>query len=124
MIPNSHQYYVNNFNGNGGVYGSWAARYPSDLGNSLIVSICPSAQAFSSNLTSLYNVTANANIGATTIQCSSTVTANITVGDQVQIGTSPTTSGWVSVTGINGANINISSSAVTANGTGLSLIRR
>src|SRR4051812_20633528 len=37
MIPNEDSYFVNNFNGNGGTYGPFVARYPGDLGNSLRV---------------------------------------------------------------------------------------
>ena len=51
-----------------GSFGAWSARYAGAMGNSLKVSACPSASAFSSNVTSLGSVTANSAIlGATSV---------------------------------------------------------
>lgn len=124
MIPNKTQYYLQNYNGNLGVYGPWFARYPGILGNSLTVSICPGTQAYQANLTSIYGITANANIGFPYVVASTSLAANVVIGDQVQVGVSPQSNGWVTVTGINGANIALSSGAVSTNGAALVISRR
>lgn len=125
MVANEDVYFYNYFNGNNNLYGQWFARYPSDLGNSLTVSMCPSSQAYSANLTALYNITANANTGTNVVQTTSATTAaNVIVGDLVQIGSGATSNGFVSVTAVNGANITLSIPAVTANGTGLIINRK
>lgn len=124
MIPNEDIYYAQNFNGNLGLYGSWFARYPGDLGNSLLVSSCASTQAYQANLTALYAITANANTGTNVVVCSAAIAANIIVGDLVQIGTSPQTVGYVSVTAVASPNITLSIAPVTSNGTGLVLNRK
>jgi hypothetical protein len=57
--------------------GPWAARYAGALGNSLRVSICPSANAYSNTLTGTYSVTAG----------SATVTGSGTAANtQMQVG--------------------------------------
>jgi len=69
-IKNEDEYEENYFNGEG-TFGDFAARYAGPLGNSLRISICPSANAFSGNLTSLASITSNASIvGNTTINLS------------------------------------------------------
>lgn len=125
MIPNKESYFNNNFNGNGGVYGPWAARYPGDLGNSLVVSVCPSSNAFASNLTSQLNITANATTTSSNVTLSSNATANLIIGDLVSVGIGSGISiGSASVVGINGTTITLSKVPVTANGTGLTIQRQ
>lgn len=123
QIPNEDSYFVNNFNGNGGVYGSFAARYPGDLGNSLQVSVCPSSQAYQSNLTALYGITANASPGGLQVLLSSAAAGNVAVGDLIQVGTL-TSNGFLTVTGLQGSNVNVTAGSVTTIGTGLSVTRR
>lgn len=125
MIPNKDTYFVNNYQGNGNIYGPWAARYPGQLGNSLVVSMCASSNAFSSNLTLQHAITCNATTTSANVLCSNTVTALLTVGDLVTVGaTSGTTNGLTSVLGINGTTITLSKVPVTANGTNLTIARQ
>ena len=64
--------------------GPLTAKYAGDRGNSLKISICPSATAFSSNLTALNSVTCNAtSAGATTINVTGTPTTGLVVGDLI-----------------------------------------
>lgn len=123
-IPNKDHYFMNYMSGSGLVYGNWFARYPGKKGNSLIVSICPSAEAYSSNLTSLHGFTANATVGGTTVTFSGDVSANVIVGDLIKIGGSATSNGYVAVTGVSGANVTVASGVVSANGTGLVAVRK
>lgn len=125
LIENEDKYFVNNFNGNGGVYGTFAARYAGALGNTITVSICPGAQAYSSNLTSLYGFTANANAGDMFFNTSTSVAANVVVGDMIQIGVPGNGSnGYVSVTGIQGLRVNTSAGILSTNGTLLPIVRK
>jgi len=58
--------------------GPWAARYSGALGNSLRVSVCPSANAYSNTLTGTYSVTA----GSTTVTGTGTAAnTQLQVGD-------------------------------------------
>ena len=66
-------------------YGSWAARYPGDLGNSLKVVLCPSSSAFSQNLTSDLGITMTVDNAANTINASASISSYINVGDLVSI---------------------------------------
>jgi len=50
LIKNDSEYDVNYSNGAADV-GQWAAKHPGELGNSLRISVCPSADAFSQTLT-------------------------------------------------------------------------
>lgn len=95
--------------------GEWASRYPGDLGNSLKVSICPSANAFSQNLSSAFGTGANTTNGSTQVTFSSNIIANgVVAGDLLSInGSDYVTLVNVAATGLTG-NI---ASAATANGT-------
>lgn len=125
MIANKDVYFMNNYQGNNNKYGPWAARYPGDLGNSLVVSICPSAQAFSSNLTFSSGITANANVGSSTVICSNTISSLFSVGDLVTVGSgSGVSTGLTSVVSVSGANVVLAKSPVTANGTNLTIQRQ
>ena len=125
LIPNEDTYFVNNLNGNGGVYGQWVARYAGDLGNSLTISTCPSAQAYSSNLTSLYGFTANANSGDMFFNTSASVAANVVIGDLVQIGVPGNGSnGYVSITGVQGLRVNTSAGLLSSTGNNLAIVRK
>ena len=67
LIENEDDYLDNHSNG-ATTYGTWAARWAGALGNSLAVSICPSANAYAQNLTSAYAAVGNAvSSGATVI---------------------------------------------------------
>ena len=84
-IKNEDEYEENYFNGEG-TFGDFAARYAGTLGNSLRISICPSANAFSGNLTSLASITSNASIvGNTTINLSSSGATLIANNDFISV---------------------------------------
>jgi len=84
-IKNEDEYEENYFNGEG-TFGDFAARYAGPLGNSLRISICPSANAFSGNLTSLASITSNASIvGNTTINLSTSGATLIANNDFISV---------------------------------------
>ena len=84
-IKNEDEYEENYFNGEG-TFGDFAARYAGSLGDSLRISICPSANAFSGNLTSLASITSNASIvGNTTINLSSSGATLIANNDFISV---------------------------------------
>jgi hypothetical protein len=60
LIENEDDYYNNHEDAVNTAFGSFAARWPGELGNSLRISICPSSQAFSSNLSVTDSLRANA----------------------------------------------------------------
>lgn len=63
--------------------GPWIAKYPGEMGNSLKVSVCPSADAFESDLTGTVSVTAN----TTSVTGSGTsFSTQVTIGDLLVIG--------------------------------------
>ncbi len=78
LIKNEDHYDISFADGSGNV-GLWAAKYPGKVGNSLKVSLCPSADAFSKTLTGTLS---------TKIKATGTLTGdgtNITDGDTVTI---------------------------------------
>jgi len=84
-IKHEEDYEENYFNGEAAV-GDWAARYVGGLGDSLRISICPSANAFSGNLTSLASITANAtSSGNTVIQLSTSAATWIANNDLISV---------------------------------------
>ncbi len=83
LIENESDYENNHENASNATYGPFAARWAGDLGNSLRVSICPSSQAFSANLTSTDNLRANALnylADTTTVICTSLCKCSTCVG--------------------------------------------
>jgi len=85
LIKNETDYIANYSNGSATV-GTWAAKYPGVLGNSLKVSICDK-NGYSSTLTETATGTAN----STTVTMSGDVSTKIVVGDWLQFGTTDTT---------------------------------
>ena len=86
LIKNESDYVANRETASNTTYGPFSARYAGALGNSLRISMCPSANAFSSNLTSGSSVTANAaSAGATVINVTGSPVANLYVGDLVSV---------------------------------------
>ena len=84
-IKHEEDYEENYFNGEAAV-GDWAARYVGGLGDSLRISICPSANAFSGNLTSLASITANAtSSGNTVLQLSTSAATWIANNDYISV---------------------------------------
>jgi len=76
VIKNDDDYDLNYSSGISGV-GNWVAKYPGELGNSLRISVCPTANAWSSTLTGTLAFTNN----STTVTGSST-----TFNNQVRVG--------------------------------------
>jgi phage tail sheath protein FI len=88
LIENESDYENNHENASNSTYGPFAARWAGALGNSLRVSICPSSQAFSANLTSTDNLRANAvTAGATVInvQGNADARANLANNDLISV---------------------------------------
>jgi phage tail sheath protein FI len=88
LIKNNDDYASNRENATNTTYGPWAARWAGALGNSLRISVCPSTQAFSANLTVTDNMRSNAvSAGATVININGTATANANVvaGDLISV---------------------------------------
>jgi len=84
VIKNEDDYDANYASGISGV-GSWVAKYPGALGNSLKVSICATAAAYESTLSGTFSITANTK----TITFSANQSSTLIQGDILQIG-SPT----------------------------------
>jgi hypothetical protein len=76
IIKNEDDYNNNFVNGINGV-GGWVAKYPGDLGNSLKISVCQSANAFESTLTG--TGTRGFAIGGTTLSAANNVGLSATV---------------------------------------------
>jgi phage tail sheath protein FI len=108
-------YYTGNSNAGG--MGPFAARYPGVLGNNIKVSICPGAQAFSSNVTAVASLTVTANLSNVLI-ATANVAPYVVSGDYVSVG-----SGYVQVASVSTSTI-ILTSAVSSAATGLSLLRK
>ena len=113
LIENETDYLDNHEGATNTTFGPFAARFAGALGNSLRISICPSSQAYSSNLTATDSVTANTTAaGNTVVQVTGNPTANVYVGDLVSFdgGTN-----YVRVTAVTASNISIASavSAIT-----------
>ena len=82
IIRNDDEYEAVFVNGIVGV-GSWVAKYPGDLGNSLRVSVCPSANAWQSTLTGTLTFNANS---ASVSGIGTTFTTQVSVGDTLLAG--------------------------------------
>lgn len=117
---------------------TYVARYPGSLGNSLEVSVCDSAQAFSSNLTANAAVlnftigsnTATVNAFSTILGSGNSAAANvlnaITIGDFIRAGNSTLGYQYLKVTGITqpvGAETNLAGTYY-ANGVTISFSTR
>ena len=73
LIENEEDYLQNHSSGSI-ANGSWAARYPGDLGNSLLVSVCTNAKSYTENVTQI------------TVDAGSLATGNYTVSNAVTLG--------------------------------------
>lgn len=114
LIKTENLYEADYLDGSG-TFGMWAARYGGSLGNNIKVSICPSANAFSSNLTAQISSTANAaSVGDTTINVTANPTSYLSVNDLVKFGANE----YIKVSAVNSGNIVLSGAltvAITAN---------
>lgn len=116
LIENESDYENNHENASNSTFGPFAAHWAGALGNSLRISICPSSQAFSANLTVTDNLRANALnafADSTTVintQGNANAAANIAAGDLISLDGSS----FVRVASVNATAI-IIATAVTAN---------
>ena len=127
LIENETDYEQNHSSG-ASTYGVAAAKCPGASGNSIKISICPSANAFSSNLTIQSNtagtpITASAALtGQTTIGLSTTGIANfMVVGDQISVDGGTT---YIRVTAVNAQSINIATPLTANVASGQSILRQ
>ena len=127
LIKNESDYVNNRESAVNTTYGPFAARWAGALGNSLRVSICPSSQAYSANLTVTDSLRANAlnyladSTTVININGSANAAANLAAGDLISIdgGTSYNRVASVNATAI------IVSTALTANiATGTAILRK
>ncbi len=107
-IPNSNDYDTNWSTGVVGL-GAWVAKYPGELGNSLKISVCGSANAFSNRPTGTLTVVAG---NTTIIGSASFNSAAIIVGDVLTLPTGQK----VSVTSIINSTAVMANTAPLANG--------
>ena len=97
--------------------GVFSARYAGAYGNSLRISICPSTQAFSANLTvtdSLKTNLVNTGVTSITVNGAANAAANLYVGDLVSVDNGTT---YIRVTSVNANTIIVATApgAVSAN---------
>ena len=85
LIENETDYVTNHETASNSAFGPFAARFPGAAGNALRISICPSANAFSSNVTAqVAGATFNAaTSGATTLNVNANVSSLLQVSDLV-----------------------------------------
>ena len=81
LVKSDEDYDANYASGITGV-GDFIAKYPGDLGNSLKVSVCASANAFEETLTGTYSITTN----TTTLTTSTDLSSKISAGDYLIVG--------------------------------------
>ena len=120
-IKNEDEYEENYLDGSGS-FGDFAARYAGTLGNSLRISICPSANAFSGNLTSLASITSNASIvGNTTINLSSSGATLIANNDFISVDGGTT---YIRVAQVSTTIVTLATALTTAVSAGQSVLRK
>ena len=118
LIKNQDDYAANREGASNTTYGPWAAKYAGALGNSLRISVCPSAQAYSANLTVTDSLRSNAvSSGDTVINVNgnANAAANITAGDLISVDGGST---YIRAASVNATAIVLStavSAAVSAN---------
>jgi hypothetical protein len=112
--------YENSYLDGSGTFGSYAGRYAGSLGNSLKVSTCGSANAYSLNLSSV-SITANAGaVGDTTIGTLVGANSYIVTGDYVKLGSNP----YIKVTSANATGITLASALTTTVTVGSTILRK
>jgi phage tail sheath protein FI len=113
LIKNSDDYVANRETATNTAYGPFAARYAGALGNTLRISMCPSSQAFSSNVTVTDSLRANAVVaGATVINVNGAVNAavNIANNDLISVDGGST---YIRVTEVNATAIMVATAPGT-----------
>jgi phage tail sheath protein FI len=124
LIKNNDDYTSNRENATNTTYGPWAARWAGALGNSLRISVCPSTQAFSANLTVTDNMRSNAvSAGATVININGTATANANVvaGDLISVDNGAT---YIRAASVNATAIVLSTAVSTVISANTPILRK
>ena len=124
LIENEDDYYNNHEDAVNTAYGPFAARWAGDLGNSLRISICPSSQAFSSNLTVTDSLRANVvSSGDTVIDVNGTANAaaNLQSGDLISVDGG---SSYVRVASVNATSIILSTALTSSVVVGTAVLRK
>ena len=124
LIKNNDDYASNRENATNTTYGPWAARWAGALGNSLRISVCPSTQAFSANLTVTDNMRSNAvAAGATVININGTATANANVvaGDLISVDNGAT---YIRASSVNASAIVLSTAVSTTISANTAILRK
>lgn len=87
VLIKNESVWQNTYSTGQGSVGEWAAKWPGDLGNSLKVATCPSANAFQQNLTSAFSITGNATVNTAVVVFNANVIANgVSAGDLLSLG--------------------------------------
>lgn len=97
----NEDHYLANYGGGEGTVGTWAAKYPGVLGNSLKVSLCDSA---SWQTTLAETVLGTEAIGQTVLTMSASVAGKVVVGDYLSFGAATTK---YQVTTVNTADVTV-----------------
>ena len=123
LIKNSDDYIANRESASNTTYGPFGARWAGALGNSLRISICPSAQAYSANLTVTDTLRCNAvTSGDTTINVNGNgnAAANIFAGDLISVDGGTT---YIRVASVNATAIITATAPGTVN-VGTAILRK
>ena len=110
LLVKNKQDYEDNYSGQGSV-GTFAARSARCWGNNLLVTTCPSANAFEQTTTTSQQVDGSTSVGDTTITVDSDATNYINVGDIIEF--SSTASGVDFTTGEKYRVTNVASTQLT-----------
>jgi hypothetical protein len=113
LLIRNEDHYEETYSDGSATEGSWAARYAGALGNSLKVSLCPSVNAFSSNVTAHSGFTANVSNVSSIVYFTGNVAPYISVGDFLKVGTNQ----YIKVGAIGANQVSlVSNPSVSSNG--------
>jgi len=124
LIENELDYLENHSDGTDAVSGPFAAKYAGGLGNSLAISLCPSSNAFSQNVTSIAQTSSSITTSNTTVLTSADLRSYIVVGDLISIGTGNNQTAYVEVSSISNTRINVSTAFNKTISSGAAINRR
>jgi phage tail sheath protein FI len=127
LIENESDYVNNHETATNTAYGPLGAKYAGALGNSLRISMCPSSQAYSANLTTTDSLRANALNYLTdvttviNINGNANAAANIVAGDLISVdgGTS-----YIRVASVNATAITVATAFTSNVATGTAILRK
>jgi phage tail sheath protein FI len=89
--------------------GAWAAKYPGQIGNTLRISVCPNANAFSQNLSLAVSTVTAGNVNTSNLTVVTSHAANlalsVSAGDLVSFTDGTTSTAYIEVASVTGNNI-------------------